>query len=158
MYKVIGVDQKVYGPVSAALIRQWLNEGRLNAASLAQAEGAADWKPLSMFLEFIPPPVITPPPPAQPVTDGAGGMATAGLVLGIVSNICCGVGFLFGIAGLVFSILALQRMERHPQQSGRAMAWIGLGLSIFGILSSFILPLATGLMGGFWHPRHWRML
>jgi hypothetical protein len=52
MYKIIGGDQKQYGPVSAEEVRQWIADGRLNAQSLAWAEGATDWKPLSSFPEF----------------------------------------------------------------------------------------------------------
>lgn len=52
MYKIIGGDQKEYGPVSADDLRQWIGEGRLNAQSLAQAEGSTEWKPLGAFPEF----------------------------------------------------------------------------------------------------------
>lgn len=52
MYKIIGGDQKQYGPVSAEEVRDWIADGRLNAQSLAWAEGAADWKPLGSFPEF----------------------------------------------------------------------------------------------------------
>jgi uncharacterized membrane protein len=51
-YKIIGGDQKQYGPVSAEDLRKWIVEGRLNAQSLAQAEGETDWKPLAAFSEF----------------------------------------------------------------------------------------------------------
>jgi hypothetical protein len=52
MYRIIGGDQKQYGPVSTDEVRAWIAEGRLNAQSLAWAEGEADWKPLSAFPEF----------------------------------------------------------------------------------------------------------
>ena len=52
MYKIMGGDQKEYGPVSAEDIRQWIAEGRANAQTLVQAPGSADWKPLSAFPEF----------------------------------------------------------------------------------------------------------
>ena len=51
-YKIIGGDQKQYGPISADELRQWIAEGRLSGSSLALAEGAAEWKPLSTFPEF----------------------------------------------------------------------------------------------------------
>ena len=51
-YKVIGGDQKEYGPASAEELRQWLTAGRLNAQSLVQAEGSSEWKPLASFPEF----------------------------------------------------------------------------------------------------------
>jgi hypothetical protein len=52
MYRIIGGDQKVYGPVTGDDLRRWIVEGRLNARSLVQAEGAVEWKPLSDFPEF----------------------------------------------------------------------------------------------------------
>ena len=30
MYKIIGADQKEYGPVTAEQLRQWIAEGRVN--------------------------------------------------------------------------------------------------------------------------------
>src|ERR1043166_2638994 len=52
MYKIIGGDQKEYGPVTADELRRWISEGRLNGQSLVRAEGAADWQPLSSFPKF----------------------------------------------------------------------------------------------------------
>jgi uncharacterized membrane protein len=52
MYKIIGADQKEYGPISADQIRQWISEGRVNGQTQVCAEGSADWKPLEMFPEF----------------------------------------------------------------------------------------------------------
>lgn len=52
MYKIIGADQKEYGPISADQIRQWISEGRFNAQSLVCAEGSTEWKPLGSFPEF----------------------------------------------------------------------------------------------------------
>ncbi len=51
-YKIIGGDHKEYGPVTAEELRIWIQEGRLSAQSLAQAENTAEWKPLVMFPEF----------------------------------------------------------------------------------------------------------
>ena len=33
MYKIIGGDGKEYGPIDEASLRQWIQEGRLNAQS-----------------------------------------------------------------------------------------------------------------------------
>jgi hypothetical protein len=52
MYKIIGGDQKVYGPVTGDELRRWIAESRLNGQSLIQAEGAREWQPLSAFPEF----------------------------------------------------------------------------------------------------------
>ena len=63
MYKIIGGDSRTYGPISVEQLRQWIAEGRANAQTLAQVEGAADWKPLGMYPEFAGgfPPPNTPP-------------------------------------------------------------------------------------------------
>ena len=76
MYKIIGADQKEYGPVSADLIRQWIKEGRANAQTVAKFEGTDAWLPLSDFPEFAPDfgaPAPTFPPlvPPEPVSEGA---------------------------------------------------------------------------------------
>ncbi|HTL18819.1 MAG TPA: GYF domain-containing protein [Patescibacteria group bacterium] len=52
MYKIIGADQKEYGPVSADQLRQWVSEGRVNGQTMVYSEGATEWKPLSAFPEF----------------------------------------------------------------------------------------------------------
>ena len=52
MYKIIGGDQKEYGPVSADEVRRWIAEGRLNRQSRVQPEGSAEWQPLGGFPEF----------------------------------------------------------------------------------------------------------
>src|SRR2546423_12399119 len=52
MYKIIGGDQKEYGPVSADDIRRWIIEGRLNAQSWARPESSSEWKSLAAYPEF----------------------------------------------------------------------------------------------------------
>jgi uncharacterized membrane protein len=74
MYKIIGGDLKQYGPVSAADVRKWLAEGRLNAQSLVQTYGDIEWKQLSQFPEFADvlsahPAAGSAPLPATPPTD-----------------------------------------------------------------------------------------
>ena len=82
MYKIIGSDQKQYGPVSENDLRQWIAEGRVNAQTLLQAEGQADWRPLSSFPEFAN--VAPPAPSGIPVMAGAG--ASAGNAQGLVNG------------------------------------------------------------------------
>src|SRR4051794_31171613 len=110
MYKVVGIDQQEYGPVSAEELRRWIAEGRANAQTLAQAEGTAEWKPLINFPEFtpvlagtfqpIPPPFSVPPGYAVQRTNG---MAVTGFIFGLLSifcQICCCVP-IFPILGLI---------------------------------------------------------
>lgn len=51
-YKIIGGDGREYGPVTETELRKWIAEGRLNAQSLAKAEGDAEFRPLVAFPEF----------------------------------------------------------------------------------------------------------
>ncbi len=52
MYKIIGGDQKEYGPITADQLRQWFREGRANGQSHILPEGATQWVPLSSLPEF----------------------------------------------------------------------------------------------------------
>lgn len=52
MYKIIGEDQKEYGPVTAEQIRQWLAEGRADADTKVQREGESKWQRLGVLAEF----------------------------------------------------------------------------------------------------------
>lgn len=69
MYRIIGADQKEYGPVSFDVLVQWIRQGRANGQSLVQGEGSTEWKPLSAFPEFTSelgakvPPLSPPTPP-----------------------------------------------------------------------------------------------
>ena len=72
MYKIIGGDQKEYGPVTADQLRQWVAEGRVNLQTRVQAEGATEWKTVGELPEFAnlrpaePPPTIAPAYAAPP--------------------------------------------------------------------------------------------
>lgn len=61
LFKIMGTDQKVYGPVAISELAQWITDGRIDGSTLAQKLGYKDWKPLAHFLE-------TPMPPAIPTT------------------------------------------------------------------------------------------
>jgi GYF domain 2 len=155
MYKVIGSDQQVYGPVSAAQLQQWMAEGRVNLATLVQLEGSADWKPLSSVPQFAaPPPVSMPRPPARAQSDG---LALGGLICGILSIVCCCASPIFGILGLVFSIIVLGRHQDYPAESSRQTALAGLILSIIGLIWHSLLPFFLIVPGGltFRHFRRW---
>lgn len=66
MYRIIGADQKEYGPISAEQLRQWIQEGRANAQTQVRAETETDWKPLSALPEFADILRTTTPAPARP--------------------------------------------------------------------------------------------
>ncbi len=73
MYKIIGADQRVYGPVSADQVCQWIAAGRANGETQTQVEGGSEWKPLAQFPEFAAALAMkstTPPPPPLVKDEG----------------------------------------------------------------------------------------
>jgi len=146
MYKIIGADGKEYGPISAAQVRQWIAERRLNGQSLVQAEGESGWKPLSFYTDFAPDltsvaPVVTTPTPGTGPTNS---MAVASFVMGIVSFFCC-IG-IFNVLGLIFGFMALSQIKDRPEQGGKALAIAGIVLSGIGLVISLI-GASFGLIG-----------
>jgi hypothetical protein len=79
-YKIIGADQKEYGPVSAEQLRQWINEGRVNAQTKVRAETETEWKPLSDVAEFAD--ILRTTTPPAPLPGGGAGSAPPEVVLG----------------------------------------------------------------------------
>lgn len=72
MYKVIGVDGREYGPVTAETVREWIAQGRANRHTRARLEGALDWTALGEIPEFAPLLESAVPPPPPPSFPGAG--------------------------------------------------------------------------------------
>src|ERR1041385_8215198 len=71
MYKIIGADEKEYGPVSAEILKQWVAQGRVNAQTRVFPEGGTEWKPLGEIPELAAAlPVMTTPAPAIPPATG----------------------------------------------------------------------------------------
>ena len=150
MYKIIGADGRTYGPATAEQLRQWIAGGRANAQTQALADGATEWKALAALPEFaghfapLTPPVIG---PLRPGISTAGPLpktnsfATAGLVFGILSLTCC-CACPFNILGLVFSLIGLTQINRHPElYEGRGLAIAGLILSGASLVFGFGLAL-----------------
>lgn len=153
MYRIIGADGQQYGPVSSDTLRRWIAEGRANGQTLARTDDTAGWKPLSAFAEFAdlaaPPPLTSPPPTfaaegAHPLKNSP--MAVAGFVCSLLGLMCCGP--LVSTLGLIFSIVGLGEIKRHPRQlTGSSLAIAGLVLAILGLLA-FLLFFAAGFGGG----------
>jgi hypothetical protein len=139
MYKIIGADQREYGPISGEQVRQWIHEGRLNATSKIQVEGAGDWKLLREIPEFsaiLP----APPPPityhAAPGAPPANSKATWALVTGILSILCCQV---FAPVSIVLGAMALSQIKQNPHQGGRGMAVAGIIMGCVSILLGIVV-------------------
>lgn len=149
-YTIIGGDQKEYGPISEAQLRQWITDGRANAQSKVKAEGSTDWKFLADFPEFAVVPKSSAP---QPLTDTTttiasktSGMAITSLVLGILGLFTCGLTSLFG---LILGIIAMVKVKNSGGRlSGNGLALAGVIVSgiflvmipVFGLLGGMLLP------------------
>jgi len=74
-YIIIGGDNKEYGPVTEADVRQWISEGRLNGQSRVKAESDAEFRALAQFPEFADAlggqkaPAVIAPPGTSSTTD-----------------------------------------------------------------------------------------
>jgi len=167
MYRIIGADQKEYGPVSTDELRQWIAQGRASGQTLVRSDDAP-WRPLSTFPEFAaelsgqtaPPPGSPPPPPAMNSLSQAGGhtprtnaMALAGLILGIVAvtfGLCCCWGIPFNFLGIIFSLVGLAQIRKNPElETGKGLAIAGLILSILSLVLVAILVM-IGVAGNAW--------
>jgi len=147
MYKIIGADQKEYGPVSAEQLRQWITEGRVNAQTRVQAAEATEWKSvadvpeLSEFLPKAPPPPSTPVAPIKlPRTQPANSQtAVWSMITGILSLLCC-CGLVAPVA-IVLGAVALSQLKTHPELTGGGFAVAGIVLGIVALLvwAAFIL-------------------
>src|SRR2546430_14188294 len=116
MYKIIGADQKEYGPITADQVRQWIAEGRANGQPQARLDDGP-WKPLSTFPEFAQTPGASPaaPPLQGGLTAGMGGMGgTRESALQQVSGPAIGLlvtailGLMGAVAGLAVNILGIR--------------------------------------------------
>ncbi len=94
MYRIIGKDGQTYGPVTPQQLRIWIAENRANSQTLAQLEGTAEWKPLSLFPEFAadlqgapgsataPPTITAPPSTSNPRASNKLPAGVCGILLG----------------------------------------------------------------------------
>ncbi len=148
MYKIIGADQKEYGPVTAEQIQLWLAQGRVNALTKIQSNGG-EWKALNQFPEFAPA-LANPIPPrpsavpnlfsgsAQPVKNS--GLALASLVLGILGFFSCGI---TAIVGLILGIVSLVQINKsNGTVTGRGTALAGTIVSAVFLL---MIPFGAAL-------------
>lgn len=153
-YKIIGGDQREYGPVSETELRQWIAEGRLSAQSAAQLEGNVEWKPLGSFPDFAE--ALRAQVGAQPLAapgTSAGKAAWANEILAREPSVQFGdclmggwrffasqPGFVFGTVFVVWLVFAVKSA-------------VGFVPAVGGILSMVVglayLILAGVLTGGF---------
>ncbi len=145
MYKIIGADQKEYGPVAADQIRQWITEGRVNGQTKVQAAGAAEWKSVADVAELAgalpktPAPMPVTPPPAYPPSPATSQMAVWAMVTGILSILCCQV---LAPVAIVLGAVALSHLKEHRELTGRGFAIAGIVLGVLAMLLTVLFVIA----------------
>ena len=121
-------------------MRRWMAENRVRADTLVQAEGAAEWKPVSSFPELVaelrsapptigtiaPPPALSNPRASNKIAAGVCGIILggfgvhkfilgytgAGLIMLLASLLSCGVATgVMHIIGLVEGIVYLTKTD-----------------------------------------------
>lgn len=157
-YRIVGADGRTYGPVELEPLRQWIAQGRADSRTPVLVESAANWSYLGLLPELATdfaaaPPRMAPLTPL-PGTARTNGFATAGLICGLLSWICCCC-LPLNLLGLIFSIIALVQINSQPQpQEGRAFAIVGLVLSAANLLFSLgfgLFELALSPTSVSWH-------
>jgi hypothetical protein len=142
MYKIIGGDGQIYGPVSADTLREWIAGRRATANTQVQVEGVTEWKKLGDIPEFaalfanpLPPPPGAAAPPLFVTTPAqTSGLAIASLVCGILGCIP-----LAALAGLGLGIGALSSINKSQGRlKGRGLAIAGICVS--AVMCLFMLP------------------
>jgi prepilin-type processing-associated H-X9-DG protein len=154
MYKIIGADQKEYGPVSADQIRQWISQGRANAQTRVAPEGSTDWKSLAEFPELAEmlagratPMTADSTRTAQAAAAGqpkTSGMAIWSLVLGILGFFCG----LTALPGLILGFISMGKIKRsNGTLGGEGIALAGTIVSgICLALSLIMVPIMAGML------------
>ncbi len=146
MYKIIGADQKEYGPITLEQMRQWMAEGRVNAQTLIWSETSNNWKPLAAYPEFS----GAVPPLATGATPPPMGMATNRpsnyLVPAILSTLCCCLPF--GIVAIVYAAQVNGKFDAGDYQgaqaaAGKAKMWVWVS-----VIASVAVTAIYFLIGG----------
>ncbi|HEY3915112.1 MAG TPA: DUF4190 domain-containing protein [Verrucomicrobiae bacterium] len=141
MYKIIGADQKEYGPITADQLRSWISEGRINAQTKVQPFGATDWKSMGELPEFAsilprPAPPLAGPMPISGASihphRSVSQLAVWSLVTGIISLLCCQ--WYIAPVSIVLGAVALSQLKSHPEKSGGGMAIAGIVLGVVALL------------------------
>ena len=149
MYKIVGGDQREYGPATSDQIREWIASGRANGQTLASFEGSP-WKPLSTYPEFADALRTASPPPlaggsAYATTPQFGTVQKESVIswIGLVLSIpCCNPMF---VIGGILCVIGYLQIKREPQiyKTSIAVPIIGICLAALTLLLN-IIAISTG--------------
>ena len=160
MYKILGSDQKEYGPITGDQVRQWIAERRLHAQSLVRLDGSLTWIPLAQLPEFSAALAASGPAALSvaAIAPRTNPMAITGMIMGIIALLtvfCClpvlfGLpGLLFSVLGIIFSSIALAQIKKNPEyEHGKGLAITGLVLFILSLALFIVMIAFVGLALG----------
>lgn len=80
--------------------------------------------------------------PPQPPQQGGQGMAIAGMVLGIISLVCCCLGWIAAIMAITSLVLSIITLVQH--KPGKGMAICGIVCSAISLILVIILYVIAG--------------
>ncbi|MGY8656191.1 MAG: CD225/dispanin family protein [Verrucomicrobiia bacterium] len=154
MYKIVGGNQKEYGPVSADEVVEWIAEKRANRQTLALLVGSDSWLPLSDFPEFAEAfdchfgPLSDSPSTGAPPSPAPVGTKRALLIPAVlVSLFCCPI---FGPVAVTLAALADAKWELGDNREAVLLTkraqywiWVALGLGITAWLIFFLLSVIS---------------
>src|ERR1017187_4866280 len=141
MYKIIGADQKEYGPVTAEQVRQWLAEGRASMQTQVLPEGATEWKAIGDLPEFAaasPGPV--PVMPAIPAPSPVGADLVKGPAIGLIVT---------AILGALLQLIAVIKnlvMGSSIPANAQVPAWVNMLSGPIGAVIGIISLLLSVLI------------
>ena len=149
-YIIIGGDGREYGPKDDTEVREWIEQGRLNALSQIKEVGEHEWVSLGSRPEFAvqqnneP---STPPLPAGPSAPPTYQIPTY-LAQSILVTLCCCLPV--GIPAIVYAsrIDNLMRMGQYTEaqecsRKAKMWCWISFGIGIPANIIAFIFQFAA---------------
>ncbi len=141
MYKIIGADGRPYGPVTAEQLREYIAQGRANAQTMVQLEGATEWKPLSAFPEFAEALAAKAPPPSPGPPPMATGANAQGLAAEVISR-----GYTVDIGSCLSRAWQLLQSDFWPIVGVNALLWLLVWASSGTAVGLILIgPLMAGI-------------
>jgi len=150
MYRIKGGDGSEYGPADLALMQRWVQEHRIAAHTLVQAEGTQEWRPLSSYPELAQLVVSSPPPLAPqtpaPVRPYISPDIPTYLIPAILCTLLCCIPL--GIPAIVYASQVTSKQikgdvagAQRASRNARTWCWVSF---VVGVIVIVIMSIATG--------------
>lgn len=145
-YKIIGADGKEYGPITADVLKQWIADGRANAQTRVQLEGATEWRALAEFPELAvaAPSLGTPPVSSRPAGSASVAEQVSGPAIGLIVTAI--LGFIATILGTLWNLFAVGAGMNQPGLNPEMEKFITVFSGTMGVISGIIGFVAAGLI------------